>query len=71
MIENFFCKFHGWNLGIAKQFSKSSKKKSQCWPELLSVYNRFWYECKIELIGNNLLKVWILIVRDTLYKAKN
>ena len=71
MIENFFCKFHHWNPGIAKQLSKSSKNKSQCWSELFSVYNRFWYECKIELIGNNLLKIWILIVRDTLYKAKN
>ena len=41
MIENFFCKFHHWNPGIAKQLSKSSESKSQCWPELLSVCNRF------------------------------
>ena len=71
MIENFFCKFHHWNPGIPKQLSKSSKNKSQCWSELFSVYHRFWCECKIELFGNNLLKIWILIVRDTLYKAKN
>ena len=71
MIENFFCKFHRWNPGIAKQLSKSSKNKSRCWPELLSVCNRFWYECEIEFICNNLLKLWILIFRNTLYKAKN
>ena len=41
MIENFFCKVHHWNPGIAKQLSKSSESKSQCWPELLSVCNRF------------------------------
>ena len=41
MIENFFCKFYHWNPGMAKQLSKSSKNKSQCWSELLWVYNRF------------------------------
>ena len=54
MIENFFCKFHHWNPGIAKQLSKSSKNKSQWCPELLSVCSKFWYECKIVSIGNNL-----------------
>ena len=54
MIENFFSKFHRWNPVIAKHMSKSSKNKSPCWPKLLSVCNRFWYECKIESIGNNL-----------------
>lgn len=71
MIENFFCKFRHWNLGIPKQLSKPSKNKSQCWSELLSVDKKFWYEYKIELIGNNLLKISNLIVWNTHYKAKN
>ena len=71
MIENFFCKFHHWNPGIPKQLSKPSKNKSQCWSELLSVDKKFWYEYKIELIGNNLLKISNLIVWNTHYKAKN
>ena len=52
MIKNFFCKFHRWNPGIAKQLSKTLENKSQCWSELLSVYNKFWHECEIELICN-------------------
>ena len=43
-------KTHHWNPGIGIWFSKSSDNKSQCWSELLSVSNRFWYEGKIELI---------------------
>ena len=41
MIENFFCKFYNWNLGMAKYLSKSLKNKNQCWSELLWVYSRF------------------------------
>ena len=54
IIEIFFCKFYHWNPGMANKLSKSSKNKSQCCSELLWVYNKFWYECMIELIGNNL-----------------
>ena len=54
MIENIFYKFHHWNPGLGKQLSKSLENDNQCWPKLSWIFNRFCYECKIELISNNL-----------------
>ena len=54
MIGKILCKNYLWIPGIVKQLWKPSKNKSQCGLGLLSVSNRFWYEGKMEEIGNNL-----------------